>query len=135
MVHPLADLIVCLPANRSVRRFVKKKIWASVKNIGFKQSSPCKLFWKVSGNWAKYINIPRLDPGEVKVIYRHVKFKGVSRTGYIFAHIDAKFDVREMNEGIKNKVSVTWRVYDLGGVIGGVNTPRKTECSNYLRIK
>lgn len=130
IVNPLADLIVCLPANRSVRRHVKKKIWASVKNIGFKQSPPCKLFWKVSQNWAKYINIPRLNPGETTVIFRHVRFRGLSNTGYIFAHIDAKFDVREINEFDKNKIAVTWRIYDVGGVIGGLKGTRKTTCSH-----
>jgi hypothetical protein len=108
-VNPLPDLIVCIRDGGGTYVQTNKKIWASVKNVGPKQSPPCKLVWTIEENGTDTIDVPRLDSMEETVFYKSPKWS-FAKTQNIWATVDPGNTVKEIHEDnneVAGSISVT----------------------------
>jgi hypothetical protein len=108
-VNPLPDLIVCIRDGGGTYVQTKKKIWASVRNIGPKQSPPCKLLWTIEENGSDTIDVPRLDKMEEVVFYKSPKW-GFPKDQMLSARVDPGNHIKEIHEDnneVMGSISVT----------------------------
>ncbi len=101
---PLPDLIVCIRNGGCIELNYKKKVWASVKNIGNAPSSKCKLRFFIKQNDVKFFNVPRLGPGQHIVFYREPRWptKGWKRMEAIVDYdgvVDERYENNNRVEG------------------------------------
>jgi hypothetical protein len=108
-VDPLPDLIVCIRDGGGTYVQTNKKIWASVKNIGPRQSPPCKLSWSIEEHGTDSIDVPRLDSMEEVIFYKSPKWS-FPGTQSIWAAVDKGNEVKEIHEDnneVMGSISVT----------------------------
>lgn len=96
-VNPLPDLIVCIRDGGGTYVGTRKKIWASVKNLGPRQSPPCKLLWSIEEHGTDTIDVPRLDSMEEKVFYKSPRWSFPKKQS-IWATVDPGNQIKEIHE-------------------------------------
>jgi len=105
---PLPDLIVCIRNGGSVRINVKKKVWASVRNIGDAPSAKCRLRFFIKQNDVKFFDVPRLGPGQHMVFYREPRWptKGLKRMEAIVDYYGVVDEKKENNNSVEGHITV-----------------------------
>ncbi len=102
--YPKSDLVVCTSNNKRPRVGYKTQVHAIVKNVGYKQSAPCKLRFYIEKKGANEYEIPALAPGKSFTITREVKW-GLKGTKTISAIIDYDRRIKEYRKDNNRVVS------------------------------